>query len=499
MRDQPSILHDNNVSPRHAPQARATLVQVRSSAAVVPGWIKRGAGYSSLALLAVLCWAALRQDLPVEELPPAPPPAAPVEIAAAPPPPAVPPASSPLLAPDTAGMPDPADIALPPIVVATAPAEGLPLDSYEMTVRLEKGDTLASILRDQDIPPDEVARVIAALKPHLNLTRLQVDQDIHLEMRTLGQGDATPVLQALAIRPEARKEITLERDEDGSFSVHKKIFEVVAKLVRATGKVDGSLIGSLDAAGVPHSARAEVVRAFSWDVSFQHDMKIGDRFDVLVEQSWTSDGRLVDSGRVLWAEITTGGGRKELSVYRFKPQNGAEFFWYGDGQSVVKALLRTPLNLSRVSSRFGMRRHPVLGFTRMHSGIDFAAPSGTPVLAAGAGKVVQAGRRGGYGNWVKILHAKGLATGYAHLRRIARGIRPGARVRQGQVIGFVGSTGMSTGPHLHFELHRKGRPVNPLNVARTALRAKLAGKDLARFKAVMARINRQREEAPIIE
>jgi hypothetical protein len=281
MRDQPSILHDHKVSTRHSPPPRATLVQVRSSAAVVPGWIKRGAGYSSLALLAVLCWAALRQDLPVEGLPPA----APVEIAAAPPLAAEPPAPSPLLAPDTAGMPEPADIALPPIVVATAPAEAPPLEPYEMTVRLEKGDTLASILRDQEIPPGEVARIIAALKPHLKLTRLQVDQDIHLEMRTLGQGDATPVLQALAIRPEARKEITLERDEDGSFSVHKKVFEVVAKLVRATGKVDGSLIGSLDAAGVPHSARAEMVRAFSWDVSFQHDMKIGDRFDVLVEQS----------------------------------------------------------------------------------------------------------------------------------------------------------------------------------------------------------------------
>ena len=166
---------------------------------------------------------------------------------------------------------------------------------------------------------------------------------------------------------------------------------------------------------------------------------------------------------------------------------------------MVRALLRTPLNMSRISSRFGLRRHPVLGFTRLHAGIDFAAPPGTPILAAGAGRVVEAGPNGGYGRWVKISHDGGLATGYAHMSRIAPGVRRSARVRQGQVIGFVGSSGLSTGPHLHFELHRNGRPVNPLSVAQTALRTRLGGEDLARFKAHVVEIDRARETAAVAE
>jgi len=242
-----------------------------------------------------------------------------------------------------------------------------------------------------------------------------------------------------------------------------------------------------------------MLRAFSWDVNFQHDIKVGDRFDVLVEQSWTSDGKPVDTGRVLWARLTTDAGQKTHTVYRFQPRGGTEFFYDPEGQSVVKALLRTPLNMTRVSSRFGMRRHPLLGFTRMHTGVDFAAPTGTPILAAGDGRVVQAGPNGGYGRWVLLRHDGGLSTGYAHMHRIAQGVRPGARVRQGQVIGFVGSTGMSTGPHLHFELHRNGKPVDPLSLARTETRTKLAGEELGRFKAAAAEIDRQRSGAAIAQ
>jgi murein DD-endopeptidase MepM/ murein hydrolase activator NlpD len=161
---------------------------------------------------------------------------------------------------------------------------------------------------------------------------------------------------------------------------------------------------------------------------------------------------------------------------------------------VIKALLRTPLNMSRISSRFGMRRHPVLRFTRFHAGVDFSAPTGTPILAAGSGRVIEAGPNGGYGKWVKIGHGNGMATGYAHMSRIAPGVRRSARVRQGQVIGYVGSTGMSTGPHLHFELHRNGKPVDPQGVARTT-RSRLPGAELRRFRAAVSEIDAQRLEA----
>jgi murein DD-endopeptidase MepM/ murein hydrolase activator NlpD len=370
---------------------------------------------------------------------------------------------------------------------------------YEMSVRLEKGDTVAGVLRELDLAAGDVAQVIEALTGHVNLRRLPVGQSIDMKLRAAAEGQTSPILLALAVRPEARREVTIERDAEGEFDATVKDFAIVSKLQRAAGAVNGSVIESVEASGVPHAALAEMLRAYSWDVNFQHDIKAGDRFALLVERAWTEDGRAVDGGRILWAEITTGGGKKTFAIYRFQPKGGADFFYSRDGESVVKALLRTPLNLSRVSSRFGMRRHPVLGFTRLHAGVDFAAPTGTPVLAAGDGRVVEAGTNGGYGRWVKIRHDNGLATGYAHLSRIAPGVRRSARIRQGQVIGFVGSTGLSTGPHLHFELHRAGRPVNPLDVAQTSLRRRLGGTELARFKARVQEIDRARDSAPALE
>jgi murein DD-endopeptidase MepM/ murein hydrolase activator NlpD len=382
-----------------------------------------------------------------------------------------------------------------------APADAKPAvpPSVETSVRLKKGDTIARVLGRLGVVAGEVAEVVAALAKHVRMERLPIGQAITVKIQPADEAEGVPVLLALSIRPEPRRKFMLERDEDGDYTVEEETFEVASKLQRAAGEVEGSVIASAEAAGVPQAPLAEMLRAFSWDVNFQHDIKPGDRFEVLVERGWTSDGLPVDAGRVLWAELTTGGGAESYSVYRFKPRDGEEFFYNGEGESVVKALLRTPLNMSRISSRFGLRHHPVLGFTRLHAGVDFAAPPGTPVLAAGAGRVVEAGPNGGYGRWVKISHDGGLATGYAHMTRIAAGVHSRARVRQGQVIGFVGSTGLSTGPHLHFELHRDGRPVDPLAVARTSLRARLGGQELVRFTARVAEIDRARESAALIE
>lgn len=381
----------------------------------------------------------------------------------------------------------------------TEPSSPIEIPPVETMVRLAKGDTVARVLQKLGVASGDIGNTIAALAERVRLKSLPIGQALIVKMGPADDADAAPVLLALTIRPEPRREITLERDGEGGYSVEEEIFAVSARRQRASGEVEGSVIASAEAAGVPHGPLAEMLRAFSWDVNFQHDIKVGDRFDVLIERSWTSDGQAVDDGRVLWAELTTGGGDERFSVYRFQPQGGEDFFYNREGESVVKALLRTPLNMSRISSRFGHRRHPVLKFTRLHAGVDFAAPSGTPILAAGAGRVVEAGRNGGYGRWVKISHDGGLATGYAHMSRIAPGVRRSARVRQGQVIGFVGSTGLSTGPHLHFELHRHGRPVDPLSVARTAIRTRLGGKDLERFKAHVVEMDRARETVATTE
>lgn len=480
----------NSSSPRPSP----TFVQIRKPAAA--GDTKRTVGILLGCLLpvAVLIWLTPRDPLPPSaraEIEGASPQIAEVPDTPMPEPPALPEVPS---ADDTAAASPsaPGPEASPPASMPDSPVAVPAPAAVETSARLKKGGTVAGLLHGLGIAAKDVSNAVAALKSRVRLNRLRVGQEITVTL-VPAEGADEPLLMALAIRPEPRREITLERNDSGDFSVEEEIFQTVAKLQRASGAVEGSVINSAEAAGVPRPALVEMLRAFSWDVNFQHDIKVGDRFDVLIEQAWTSDGWPVDAGRVLWAELTTGGGEQSYSIYRFKPHDGEEFFYNGEGESVVKALLRTPLNMSRISSRFGMRHHPVLRFTRLHAGIDFAAPTGTPILAAGAGRVVEAGPNGGYGRWIKISHAGGLATGYAHLSRIAPGVRRSARVKQGQVIGYVGSSGLSTGPHLHFELHRSGRPVDPLSMARTALRSRLSGAELARFKAHVAEIDRARD------
>lgn len=366
-------------------------------------------------------------------------------------------------------------------------------NANKVTLHLGKGGTLAGLLATLDLERSEIARALAALRPHLDIRRLQVGQSVHVTLEESGDDDQR-ILRGLTVRPEARREIKVERQEDGTYRAEEKIFEVLKKFHRVAGLITDSLILSTQRAGLPHGALADMLRAFAFDVSFQHDLKAGDRFSALVEEVRTVDGRLVGAGKLLWAKLTSGGGTNSFTVYRFQPTGGRDFFYTSTGESVVRALLRTPLDLARltVSSAFGMRHHPLLGFNRMHSGVDFPAPPGTPVLAAGDGRVAQAGPNGGYGNWVKIVHSGTLATGYAHMMRIANGIRPGAAVHQSQVIGFVGSTGLSTGPHLHFELQRNGAPVDPLGVAQEPLRTKLAGPELARFLKVVDEVDRLR-------
>ncbi len=526
----PRRIANSSSSSRPVPSTHSSSSQqVRQPAAIRDTWRTIGVLMGGLALVAAMVWLAPREALPpsanvksdgaspqTAETPNGhpesgmalPEPAAPdqqeasaqeeaspdADTAAGPE--APPPGDASAHEPDAAPTQDAPPAEDTAAAVATEPPATSPAPpAVETSARLKKGGTVAGVLHGFGIASSDVGNAIAALKARVRLNRLPVGQEINVTLGPTENGEGKPRLVALRIRPEPEREVTIERGEDGDFKVEEQVFETVAKLQRASGEVDGSVIVSAEAAGVPRPALVEMLRAFSWDVNFQHDIKVGDRFDVLIEQDWTSDGWPVDAGRVLWAKLTTGGGEQSFSIYRFKPRDGEEFFYNGEGESVVKALLRTPLNMSRISSRFGMRHHPVLRFTRLHAGIDFAAPPGTPILAAGAGRVVEAGPNGGYGRWIKISHSDGLSTGYAHLSRIAPGVRRSARVKQGQVIGYVGSSGLSTGPHLHFELHRNGRPVDPLSMARTAMRSRLGGEDLKRFKARVAEIDRARETA----
>jgi murein DD-endopeptidase MepM/ murein hydrolase activator NlpD len=243
--------------------------------------------------------------------------------------------------------------------------------------------------------------------------------------------------------------VEVRREADG-FTADTIVKPTVTRPARAEGRIDSSLMQAGIDAGVPASVMIEMIRIYSFDVDFQRDIQKGDSFEVMYERLFDEDGAPVHDGAVRYAALTLSG--KTYRLYLFEGEDGARDYFNEKGASVRKALLRTPVDGARISSTFGKRRHPILVYTKMHKGTDFAAPSGTPIMAAGDGVVEKAGRNGGYGNYIRIRHNGTYKTAYAHLSKFARGVRAGSRVRQGDIIGYVGTTGRSTGPHLHYEV-----------------------------------------------
>lgn len=367
-----------------------------------------------------------------------------------------------------------------------------PSDRYDLTLRLERGDTVDKVLTDIDVVEADRKQIDAALRALLKKRRLAIGESIDLQLQTLPDQDGPRVL-SLSIRPQPEREFIITRRGDGSYDGQEKIYKVSPRIVRVEAARQGSLQQSAMQAGAPTAAILDFIRALSFDVDFQRELKQGQRFTLLLEQQVTSDGRVTDPGRFLAGELRL--TDRTIIVMRFRPQGGADGFYDTKGQSIVRSFLRTPMDASHITSRFGMREHPILGFSAMHTGVDFGAPVGTPIFAAGSGRVVMAGPHGGYGIFVKLQHTDQIGTGYGHMSRLGPGIKPGAMVRQGQVIGFVGSTGLSTGPHLHYEFYRGGHPVNPL-AQKFAMRATLAGKDLARFKVTARDYQNLMKNAP---
>jgi murein DD-endopeptidase MepM/ murein hydrolase activator NlpD len=352
-------------------------------------------------------------------------------------------------------------------------------DRYELTLRLEKGDTIEKMLADIEVPDADRKQLDEKLRALLKKQKLVVGEAISLVIQTVPDQPDAPRVLSLTVRPQPEHEYIVTRKDDGSYAGEEKIYKVSPRIVRVETEIAGSLSQSGIKAGAPAAAMSEFIKALSYDVDFQRELKSGQRFIVLLEQLVTSDGKITHQGRLLAGELRL--LKRTVTVIRFRPQGGADQFYNPQGESVVRSFLRTPMDASHITSKFGWREHPILGYSALHTGVDFAAPQGTPVLAAGAGKVKMAGYNGGYGLYVRLDHTTQIGTGYGHLSRLGPGIKPGLPVRQGQVIGFVGSSGMSTGPHLHYEFYRGNSPVNPL-AQKFALRAALGGKDLARFQ-----------------
>ena len=376
-----------------------------------------------------------------------------------------------------------------------APDEPSAPDRYQLTLRLEKGDTIEKMLADIDVPEADRKQIAEKLQGLLKKRKLATGETIELLMQTVPDQPDAPRVLTFSVRPQPEREFIISRQDDGTYDAEEKIYKVSPRIVRVEGERNGSLEQSGTRAGAPSAAMVELVRALSYDVDFQRELKQGQKFTVLLEQLVTSDGRVTHPGRLLAGELRL--LKRTVTVIRFRPQGGAEGFYSPQGESVVRSFLRTPMDASKITSHFGMREHPILGFSALHAGVDFAAPSGTPILAAGNGKVVMAGPNGGYGNYVKLQHTSDVGTAYAHMSRIGPGIKPGVSVRQGQVIGFVGTTGLSTGPHLHYEFIRGGRQVNPL-AQKFAMRAAVGGKDAARFQGLARQYLAQMKNAPVV-
>ncbi|HOP18867.1 MAG TPA: peptidoglycan DD-metalloendopeptidase family protein [Amphiplicatus sp.] len=390
----------------------------------------------------------------------------------------------------------------PPLAVALA---GDVNDApHHFTVRLEKGETFVDAMRRAGVRAEDRNAAAYALGKHQNLRALLPGQEFVLTTSEANQTlfqqvandhDPQAFLLSLDYRPDAQSEISLKRHGDG-FDADKRAIELTTRLMSMNGRIGGSLFMSAKHAGAPDLVIADFANIFAYDVDFQREIFGGDEFEAIFEVRYDEDGSLVDAGDILFARLKWRGRTKEKSYYRFASNDGgarADYFDYS-GESAKRLLMKTPIDGARLSSGFGTRKHPILGYAKAHKGVDFAAPRGTPVKAAGDGVVERASPYGSFGNYVKIRHANGYETAYAHLNGFAKGMRAGKRVDQGDIIAYVGTTGRSTGPHLHYEVHYKGQAVNPQKL-KIATGVSLTGSDLARFKAERDRIDSMRKPA----
>jgi murein DD-endopeptidase MepM/ murein hydrolase activator NlpD len=378
----------------------------------------------------------------------------------------------------------PEPVAAPVVVEAPAP----PQPRVEL-VEIESGDNLMDVLVRTGAERFDAHVAIQSLQGVYDPRRdLRVGDELAVTFAPVeesGAGSSATaeavdyVLSGLRLPVAYDRNVMVDRNEDGGFVSREVLLELESEVVAVQGSIDSSLFVNARDAGVPISVLVELVKIFSFDVDFQRDIWRDDKFEVMFDRQRNPEGEVVNNGDILYAKLTLRG--TELPLYRFENSEGNIDFFNEKGEGVRKALMKTPIDGARLSSRFGKRKHPILGYTRQHSGIDFAAPRGTPIYAAGDGSVVRASTFGGYGKYIKIRHNGTYSTAYAHLHGYARGIRSGTRVRQGQVIGYVGSTGRSTGPHLHYEIHRNGKAINPLGL-KLPSGEKLKGDRLAAFR-----------------
>jgi len=368
---------------------------------------------------------------------------------------------------------------VPMLPLAKAIADEAEPEIEQKEVPLLRNASLETILRRAGVSRAEARKIADALGANAQIKDPPRGASVQLTLgRRVSSKDPRP-LEMLSFRPTFDNHVQVAR-VGNDFMVKTMPIKVVSAPARVEGEVGGSLYVSARKLGVPAKVINQYVKALSYSVDFTREVAASDHFSLVYERDVAETGD-VKTGRLLYANLQRGGKRSDLELVWFEPKNGRGQFYHADGSSIEKLLMRTPVDGARISSRFGMRHHPVLGYGRMHKGMDFAAPSGTPIMASGSGTVVFAGRHGGHGNYIKIRHSGGYETAYAHMKGFKSGIRRGVKVAQGQVIGYVGTTGLSTGPHLHYEVYKNGKVINPASME-LPTGSSLRGTELVRFK-----------------
>ena len=325
----------------------------------------------------------------------------------------------------------------------------------KVELKVRNGDSIQRILYDQKISPSDVNNVINALRREYNIGTLRNDQKVYLIIKREKNGN---FVSRLTVNIDNITSVHVFLNKDNVYET-KRVTKILTKknhLVETT--IDRGIYRTAKQSGIENSIVAQFARLYGFEVDFQRDLKKNDKIKIFYERYLDDDGVSQRTGNIIYSEITN--VERNIILYRYEYPNGSIAYFTPEGKSIEKSLMRTPINGAKLSSRYGFRIHPILGYNQMHQGTDFAAPIGTPVMASGAGTVEYSGWKGGYGKFISVRHSPVYQTNYAHLQDYAKGIRRGAKVQQGQVIGYLGSTGSSTGPHLHYEVVVNGKKEN---------------------------------------
>jgi murein DD-endopeptidase MepM/ murein hydrolase activator NlpD len=321
---------------------------------------------------------------------------------------------------------------------------------------IKKGDTIQKILKKFNLQNAEIQKIINQFKVYANPNQLIVGNKIDIIVEEKPQKDKKFIVKFSA--PISKSiTISISKNEENKIVSKKIITKLYKRKVLSENIITNNLYSSAIEAKINPDTIIEFARIFGFEIDFQRDIRKNDYFKILYEKYFDENGEFIKSGSVIFAQMSVNG--REISLYKFGNDKTYGYF-DSNGKSVEKALMKTPINGARLSSPFGMRKHPILGYNKKHLGTDFAAPLGTPIMASGSGTITRAKWCGGGGNCIKIKHNSTYETIYAHMKSFARGMKVGKKVRQGEIIGYVGSTGMSTGPHLHYEVIVNGKKVN---------------------------------------